>query len=134
MSEGEEREESIEEWVKITRIDWKRSIRNLREKDAIAAGFFLQQCIEKYLKAFLIKHGWKLRKVHRLDALLDEAIKINPELDMFHGFCERTSSYYIADRYPPFGSLEITEADIEEDLVSGKKLIKHIFPEENLSR
>lgn len=80
MSKGEEREEVIEEWVKIARIDWKRSIRNLRENDVIVAGFFLQQCIEKYLKAFLIKQGWKLRKVHRLDALLDEAIKINPEL------------------------------------------------------
>ena len=108
-------------------------MRNLRANDIIVAGFFLQQCIEKYLKAFLIKHGWKLRKVHRLDALLDEAININPELDIFHGFCERTSSYYIADRYPPFGSLEITKEDIKEDLVSAKKLVKHIFPGEKLS-
>ncbi len=88
---------------------------------------------KKYLKAFLIKHGWKLRKIHRLDALVDEAVKFLPELSSFNEFCERVSSYYIADRYPPFGGLGITEEDIEKDLASAEEFIKHIFPEENLS-
>ncbi|KPJ64316.1 MAG: hypothetical protein AMJ45_06025, partial [Syntrophobacter sp. DG_60] len=75
----------------------------------------------------------KLRKIHRLDALLDEAVKLMPELGSFHEFCERASSYYLADRYPPFGSLKVTEEDIRKDLGSAKKLIKHIFPEEKLN-
>ncbi|MGB7291786.1 MAG: HEPN domain-containing protein [Thermodesulfobacteriota bacterium] len=126
-------EEGIGEWMKIARTDWARVRRNLRDKDVNAAGFFLQQCIEKYLKAFLIKHGWKLRKIHRLDALLDEAIKFMPELDSFQEFCERVSSYYLADRYPPFGSLGISEEDIEKDLRPAEELIKHIFPGEKMS-
>jgi len=124
----------IEEWIKVARIDWERAKRNLKDKDVNASGFFLQQCIEKYLKAFLIGHGWKLRKIHRLDALLDEAVKFLPELGAFHEFCERVSSYYIADRYPPFGGLGITEEDIEKDLDSAEKFIKQIFPEEKLNR
>lgn len=78
----------IEEWIKIARTDWERTIRNLKEKDVNAAGFFLQQCIEKYLKAFLIRHGWKLKKIHRLDALLDEAIKYVPKLNSFQEISE----------------------------------------------
>jgi len=127
------REERIEEWIRIARVDWERAKRNLKDKDVNAAGFFLQQCIEKYLKAFLIKHGWKLRKIHRLDALLDEAVKFMPELDSFYELCEKVSSYYLADRYPPLGELEITEEDIERDLKSAKTLVKLIFPEEELN-
>lgn len=100
--------EKVKEWVKIARTDWERAIRNLKEKDVTAAGFFLQQSIEKYLKAFLIQRGWKLKKIHRLDALLDEAVKFKPQLNSFHELCERVSSYYIADRYPPLGDLGIT--------------------------
>lgn len=123
----------IKDWVRIARTDWERTRRNLMEKDISAAGMFLQQSIEKYLKAFLIQHGWKLRKIHRLDALLDEVVKFKPELSSFQDFCERVSAYYFADRYPPFGSLEITEEDIEKDLQTTKDLLKVIFPEENLN-
>jgi HEPN domain-containing protein len=81
MSEDESKEFTrIVEWLKVARNDWRRVGRNLKEDDVIAAGFFLQQSIEKYLKAFLIKHGWKLKKIHRLDALLDEAVKYKPPL------------------------------------------------------
>ena len=51
----------LDEWKKIARMDWERIKRNLRDEDAVAAGFFLQQCIEKFIKAFLILHGCKLR-------------------------------------------------------------------------
>lgn len=123
----------IEEWIKVAHTDWDRVIRNLKEKDVNAAGFFLQQSIEKYLKAFLIKHAWKLRKIHRLDALLDEATKHNPELTSFLELCERVSGYYLADRYPPFGNLGITTEDIRKDLKETKRFIKAMFPDEELN-
>jgi hypothetical protein len=56
-----------DEWMRIARKDWRRAERNLKDRDSEAAGFFLQQSIEKYLKAFLLKHNWKLRKIHELD-------------------------------------------------------------------
>ncbi len=40
-------EERIEDWLRIARIDWEWVKRNLKEKDVNAAGFFLQQCVEK---------------------------------------------------------------------------------------
>ena len=59
----------VEEWKRIAKKDWKRVKRQLDDGDAEAAGYFLQQSLEKYLKAFLLQHGWKLRKIHALHDL-----------------------------------------------------------------
>jgi HEPN domain-containing protein len=57
----------------------RRGKRNLKDRDTEAAGFFLQPPSEKYIKAIVLKHNWKLRKIHELDALLDEAAKYEQE-------------------------------------------------------
>ena len=119
-----------EEWKKIACKDWQRVKRNLRDGDAEAAGFFLQQCLEKYLKAFLLKQGWKLRKVHELDALLDDVLKYNSDLKVFYKLCERVTGYYFAERYPPLSLSELTCEDIEGDLDGARGLIQAMFPEE----
>jgi HEPN domain-containing protein len=122
----------IEDWLKIARLDWQRARRNLKENDLPLAGFFLQQCLEKYIKAFLLIHGWHLKKIHELDALLDEAIKFNTELKRFYKLCERVTGYYFADRYPPFDDLGLTIADIESDMAEAKSFIRALFPKEEL--
>lgn len=38
----------------------------LADGDAEGAGLFLQQSLEKFLKAYLLGKGWKLKKVHTL--------------------------------------------------------------------
>jgi len=124
---------SVEDWLKIARTDWLRVNRNLQEDDVTAAGFYLQQSVEKYLKAFLLLHGWKLKKIHELDALLDEAIKYTPELTSFYHLCERVTGYYLVERYPPFDDLGIKAADVERDLKEAKKLVYTMFPEEALN-
>ena len=88
--------------VEVARKDWRRVQNMLEKKDAEAAGFFLQQSLEKYLKGFLLRQGWKLKKIHELDALLDDAVKYNPNLKVFYELCDRVAGYYFADRYPPF--------------------------------
>jgi len=122
----------LEDWLKIARKDWERTKRNLEGEDPEAAGFFLQQSVEKYLKAFLLKQGWKLKKIHELDALLDEAIKYAPPFQTFYKFCERITGYYFADRYPPLGALEMTCDDIKKDLVEAERFVKVMFPEEEI--
>ena len=75
------------DWLEIARKDWTRTLHMLDKEDAEAASFFFQQSLEKYLKAFLLQHGWKLRKIHELDALLDNAAKHNPGLEDFRDLC-----------------------------------------------
>ena len=64
----------------------------------------LTQSLEKYLKVFIIKRNWNLRKIHELDALLDEASKYQQDLETIRDLCEPVSGYYFAERYPPLRS------------------------------
>ncbi len=121
-----------EDWKKIARKDWDRVKRNLRDRDSEAAGYFLQQSLEKYLKAFLLQHGWRLRKIHALHDLLTDAVVHNPTLETFRELCERVSGYYFVDRYPPLIPSELTYEDVEGDRIEAKRFIQTMFPEEGL--
>ena len=122
------------DWLEIARKDWKRIGRNLRARDFEASAFFLQQCLEKYLKAFLLSHQWKLRRVHELDSLLDEAVKHQADLENFRDLCERVSGYYFAERYPPLGTLDLGSEDLKRDLKEARRFVDHMFPGERLGR
>jgi HEPN domain-containing protein len=122
-----------EDWKKIARKDWERIKRNLRDDDAEAAGFYLHQALEKYLKAFLLPHGWKLKKIHTLHTLLKDAVVYKPELESFRQLCQKVSGYYIIDRYPLFADSELTSEDIKKDLEEAKGFVNKMFPEEKLN-
>ncbi|MCJ7577202.1 MAG: HEPN domain-containing protein [candidate division Zixibacteria bacterium] len=112
------------DWLKVAKKDWHRMKIMLDEEDAEAAGYFLQQSLEKYLKAFLLEKGWKLQKIHELDALLDEAVKHNEDLESYRDLCERVSGYYFTDRYPALVDTGLTCEDIEKDVEKAKRFIK----------
>jgi HEPN domain-containing protein len=39
--------------------------------------------VGKFLKAFLLSKGWQLRRIHDLEALLDDAMAFDPSLAVF---------------------------------------------------
>ncbi len=119
-----------EDWKKVAKKDWERIKRQLDAEDAEAAAYFLQQSLEKYLKAFLLQRGWKLRKIHALHDLLSDAINYNPELERFRKLCERVSGYYFVDRYPPLVPSELTCEDIERDVKEAEEFIRVMFGNE----
>lgn len=122
----------IEEWKEIARRDWERIKRNLREGDAEAAGFFFQQALEKYLKAFLLERKWELRKIHTLTTLLDYAVEHSPHLEEFRALCERVTDYYFIERYPRLAAPELKPEDIINDLREAERFVKTMFPEEQI--
>ncbi len=122
-----------EDWKNIARKDWERVKRNLRDNDPESAGFYLQQSLEKYLKAFLLQHGWRLRKIHELHYLLNEAVVYDQTLESFRKLCERVSGYYIADRYPFLIPSELSCEDIKNHLEEAKKFIQTMFLDEKLN-
>ena len=67
------REESLYpgDWLRIAEKDLQRVPRLLSTDDPEAAGFYLQQAVEKFLKAFLLSKGWQLQRIHNLEALLN---------------------------------------------------------------
>jgi len=42
--------------------------------------FSIHQAIEKYIKGYLIFHGWKLKKIHDIETLLVEAMSMTSHL------------------------------------------------------
>jgi HEPN domain-containing protein len=91
----------------------------LAAEDGEGAGLFLQQALEKYLKGFLLKHGWKLKKIHTLHSLLDEAMGFDPGLQPFRPVCERISGFYLAERYPSLGGAVLEAQEVQRELPSG---------------
>lgn len=49
--------------------------------------------VEKFFKAFLLSKGWQLRRIHNLDALLDDAIMYDSSLERFHHVCQKITAF-----------------------------------------
>jgi HEPN domain-containing protein len=120
----------VADWLRVARQDWHRIHVMLAEGDGEAAGLFLQQAVEKYLKAFLLNHGWKLKRIHTLHSLLDDGIAFEPGLTPFRPVCERISGFYLAERYPSLGGEALEAEEVRRELPSAKELIMCLFPEE----
>ncbi len=60
----------------------------------------IQQALEKYIKAFLIKNGWSLKRTHDLITLAAEAHKLGLDLTQYEDVLDEINEYYIESRYP----------------------------------
>ncbi|MBI2940030.1 MAG: HEPN domain-containing protein [Chloroflexi bacterium] len=95
-------------------------------------GYFLQQALEKFLKAYLIRQGWRLERTHALDKLLEAAVAHDAALDTFAQLCIRVADYYLAQRYP---DVQVGSASLERiraDLAKARRLIVALFPDERM--
>jgi len=128
------RQESLypDDWRAVGRQDWHRIHVMLADGDADGAGLFLQQALEKYLKAYLLTKGWKLKRVHTLQSLLDEAAAHDSALMPFRGLCERVSAFYIAERYPSLGGSGLETEEVKPLIPEARALIVALFSAEIL--
>jgi HEPN domain-containing protein len=65
-----------------------------------AAGFHAQQCIEKYLKAFLQMHNIRFEKIHDLLALKELCLSSFPELEFYKESLGYLNQFSVSYRYP----------------------------------
>ncbi len=121
-------EESVypADWLRIAEKDLARVNRLIEDRDPEAAGFYLQQAVEKFLKAFLLSKGWELRRIHDLQALLNDALKYDPTLEIFRKACQKITAFYIVERYPFVVAAGLTEDDVRTSLEQVKGLIEKI--------
>jgi HEPN domain-containing protein len=63
-------------------------------------GFHCQQCIEKYLKAFLVLKKIDFPKTHDLIDLLELAVQKDPLLDVFRDDLRVLNPFSVQFRYP----------------------------------
>lgn len=93
----------VNEWIEKAEEDCRvaLTLRRLRRNPTHnAVCFHAQQCIEKYLKAILEKHGVVIRKIHSLPILLDQCVEVQPMLIGMRPDMVRLSEYAVEFRYP----------------------------------
>jgi HEPN domain-containing protein len=114
----------IKEWLDQADSDLAFAESNLKMNDRFFSQicFHFQQSAEKYLKAFLIAKGHKLRKIHNLGILLDECITINKNFEKIRGECLFLNPFYIATRYPVFWPINGSKKEAEQALQATKSI------------
>ena len=55
------------------------------------AGYNLQQAIEKFFKAYLIRQGWRLQRTHDLVELLEDALQYDTTLEEYRSVCTQVA-------------------------------------------
>jgi HEPN domain-containing protein len=122
------REESLypADWLRVAEKDLGRVAHLLAAEDPEAAGFYLQQAVEKFLKAFLLSKGWKLERIHDLEALLNAALAHDPSLEQFRPACQKITGFYLVERYPFITEAGLTQKDVRDSLAQVKELIEKL--------
>ena len=60
----------------------------------------LQEATERYLKGFLIAHGWALKRTHDLKVLVRDAAGFAPEFSRFLDVADRLTAEFFEQHYP----------------------------------
>ncbi|MXY46865.1 MAG: HEPN domain-containing protein [Chloroflexi bacterium] len=78
------------------------------------AEYSLQQAVEKFFKAYLIRQGWRLQRTHDLVELLDDALQYDSTLEKYRSVCGLVTKYSLAVRYPESHS-EMSDLPVMSD-------------------
>lgn len=95
--------ELVVEWIQKAEGDFVTGLREFRARklpNFDAAGFHAQQCIEKYLKAWLQMHEIRFEKIHDLLALKELCLSSFPELELYTERLGYLNQFAVAFRYP----------------------------------
>ena len=72
----------VRQWITKAEIDFRTADRLIQDSDPIreSIAFHCQQAVEKYVKAFLVRHQREFPKTHDLDLLLTLVVSVSAEL------------------------------------------------------
>ena len=92
----------VEQWIAKAEVDYRAAERLLRDSEPIreAIAFHCQQVVEKYVKAFLVRHQLEFPKTHNLGQLLDLVAQVAAELAASLEPAEALTPYGVEIRYP----------------------------------
>jgi HEPN domain-containing protein len=93
---------TVRQWILKAEHDWKIALDELATAEPVAdmVCFHLQQCCEKYLKAFLISHERPYPRTHRLEVLIHLCANLDPEFQILMEWgASRLSRYAATIRY-----------------------------------
>lgn len=90
------------DWVNSAEEDLSaiRAILAAKDPPWRIVSYHAHQAGEKFLKAFLLQKGWRLRKIHDLVELLADAQTFDPALASLQKDCLGLNAFVQAGRYP----------------------------------
>lgn len=111
--------DTVQKWITKAESDLKigkdEIITDNPATDAIC--FHMQQCVEKYLKAYLIFNNKEIRKTHDITEILNACCSIDSEFNtLFDLNVDELTTYAVEVRYSEefyFPSIEETKLAIE---------------------
>ena len=118
----------VGQWVHKAEIDYSAAERLLEDeplREAIA--FHCQQAVEKYIKAFLVRHEVDFPKTHDIEHLLEILAETAPDLAGQLSDTDRLTPYGVQVRYP--GDFPEVLIGGEQDLFALAKLTREAVME-----
>lgn len=111
-------EEAVYIWIRRAENDLKTGRDELAtdEPATDTICFHMQQCCEKYLKAFLVFHGEEIPRTHDLALLIEQCGRIDSDFGVLYEWgVDRLTDYAVLVRYdkPIFPSLEETKEAVK---------------------
>lgn len=88
--------------------------------------YFCHQTVEKALKAFLIYHSIRFKKVHVLPNLLQACISQNKTFSRFQKHCQILNDYYIEAKYPLEFPIDYPKKEAEEALKLAEEILEFV--------
>jgi len=91
------------EWIDKAEGDYqtaKREARVRKSPNYDAVCFHCQQCVEKYIKAYLQEHNQHFRKVHDLIELLELCLPYDGTFEFQRDLLKELNKYAVEFRYP----------------------------------
>lgn len=95
-------EETLRNWVRKAESDFKiaRDEMATEQPATDAVCFHLQQCVEKYLKAYLLSQGAEIPRTHNLALLVARCRKYDPDFQKLVDMgIDRLTDYAVMVRY-----------------------------------
>lgn len=95
-------EKSVIGWIKKAESDLILGKAGMVNNDPPTDGicFHMQQCVEKYLKAFLIFNGKEIEKTHDITKLIDSCSKVDKDFLLLYEIeADKLTDYAVESRY-----------------------------------
>lgn len=129
--------ERVKDWIAKAENDLKtaKDELNTEEPATDTVCFHAQQCVEKYLKAYLVLNNKEFRRTHNIAELLSLCITIDPSFESLRNLRIHELTIYATElRYPEFFyTPSLIEAKIAIEMAEKvKKFVKNKIEERGL--
>jgi len=96
-------EETVKKWIVKAGNDFKTGKDELLTDDPATdtVCFHMQQCVEKFLKAYLVLHGREISRTHDISEVIHLCVEIEQDFEILYQMkADELTKYAVDVRYP----------------------------------